>query len=95
MGSRIAALAPAAAFIVATAALVMAIGVPRAAAQQEGRGTKAQRDACMADAFRLCFWSIPDHKRIEACLKSKRKDLSAACHHEVFGYPPHAPRNSQ
>ena len=70
--------------------IAVAADVPRAVAQD--KGTQAQRNACMGDAFRLCFWSIPNHKRIEACLKSKRKDLNAACHREVFGY---APRNSR
>ena len=77
------------------AAVVLAIDAPRAVAQQQNQGTKAQRDACMTDALRLCFWSIPNHQRSEACLKSKRKDLSAACHREVFGYLPDAPRSSQ
>ena len=86
---------PIAALTMVTAALVMAIHVPRAAAQYEGRGTQAQRDACMADAFRFCLGSIPDHKRIEACLRSNRNDSSPACHREVFGYLPRAARSGR
>ena len=49
------------------------------------QGTTDQRNACMADAFRLCASSIPDAVRIEACLKANRRSLTSACSREVFG----------
>ena len=49
-------------------------------------GTAEQRDACMADAFRLCTSAIPDEGRVESCLRGAGSRLSAACY-AVFNPP--------
>lgn len=46
---------------------------------QENRGTPEQRAACAPDAFRLCISDIPDPTKVEACLRQRKTDLSAAC----------------
>jgi len=45
------------------------------------RGTKDEQEACKPDVYRLCaeFVIPPQEDKILACLKSKRKELSAAC----------------
>ena len=48
------------------------------AASAQSQGTSQQRNACMGDAFRFCMTSIPNHKRIEACLRANRRSLSKA-----------------
>ena len=65
---------------------LVALGIPilTCAAAAEGQGTAQQRNACMADTFRLCLSSIPNHARIEACLRHNRRSLSSACWHEIF-----------
>jgi hypothetical protein len=74
---------------IASLGLVSAIAVltlsgPSPAA---AHGTPEQRNACMGGAFRLCAMHIPDHKRIEMCLRTNRRDLSPACRRVVFGAP--------
>ena len=74
-------------FGMAIACVAASIGIAVAGASAApNQGTAEQRQACMGDAFRLCFWEIPNHRRIEICLKAKRRELSSACHREVFGY---------
>lgn len=41
--------------------------------------TAEQREACTADAFRLCSSEIPDIGRVTACMKAKAASLSARC----------------
>nr|WP_242010090.1 hypothetical protein [Acetobacter conturbans] len=42
--------------------------------------TRAQQTAaCKGDALKLCTFSIPNEKKIAACLQSKRDQLSPAC----------------
>ena len=59
------------------AAVVVALG--GAASAQENQGTAEQRAACTPDAFRLCSAYIPDPSGVEACLRQRKSDLSAAC----------------
>ena len=56
-----------------------------AALAQENRGTPEQRAACAPDAFRLCVSYIPDATNVEACLRQRTADLSAACR-DVFDH---------
>ena len=71
---------------------LVALGIPilAGAAAAESRGTEQQRNACMTDAFRFCLSSIPNHARVEACLRANRRSLSSACHREIYdeGPPP-------
>lgn len=46
---------------------------------QENRGTPEQRAACSPDAFRLCADDIPDPKKVENCLRQKKRKLSDPC----------------
>jgi hypothetical protein len=46
------------------------------------QGTAEERSACMGDAFRFCASDIPDVPKIEACLGSKKDQLSSACQAE-------------
>jgi hypothetical protein len=46
------------------------------------QGTAQERSACMGDAFRFCGFDIPDVPKIEACLNSKKDQLSPACRAE-------------
>ncbi|AQS86407.1 hypothetical protein A0U92_10005 [Acetobacter aceti] len=38
-----------------------------------------QTAACKGDALKFCAFSIPNEKKIAACLQSKRDKLSPAC----------------
>ncbi|RJF73962.1 hypothetical protein [Rhodopseudomonas palustris] len=58
------------------------------------RGTQAQREACMPDAFRLCGQFIPDSGRIESCLRAAGPRLSPACY-VVFNPPQERVQPSQ
>ena len=49
------------------------------ASAAEYRGTMEQRAACTPDAFRFCEDAIPDPKKVELCLRSKKPQLSADC----------------
>jgi hypothetical protein len=46
------------------------------------QGTAQERSACMGDAFRFCAFDIPNVPKIEACLNSKKSELSPACRAE-------------
>ena len=41
--------------------------------------TEEERQACEADAFRLCNHAIPDEQRVKACLIANMSRLSPAC----------------
>ncbi|HEY7247162.1 MAG TPA: hypothetical protein VH678_25090 [Xanthobacteraceae bacterium] len=41
--------------------------------------TAAERSACTSDAFRMCFFAIPNQTAVIACLKSKKLQLSPLC----------------
>ena len=58
---------------------VVAIFCATIAFAEDNQGTPEQRAACASDAFRLCSSYIPDHTRIESCLRYKKSELSAAC----------------
>lgn len=68
----------------------VALSIPMLAdtAAAQSRGTDQQRNACMGDAFRYCLSAIPNHKRIESCLRANRRSLSASCHAEIFDDEP-------
>jgi hypothetical protein len=53
-----------------------------AAAPAAAQGTAEERSACIGDAFRFCAGDIPDVPKIEACLESKKSELSPACQAE-------------
>jgi hypothetical protein len=41
--------------------------------------TPEEREACIGDAFRVCFGAIPDRERVHACLLQNVDRLSNAC----------------
>ena len=47
---------------------------------------KAQQHPCMADAFRVCYWNIPNAERIAACLLSHWAILSPQCQSFMANY---------
>jgi hypothetical protein len=50
------------------------------AAPAPGQGyTDEERQACEADAFRLCGNAIPDQERVKACLITNMSKLTPAC----------------
>jgi hypothetical protein len=53
-------------------------------AAAEGQGTEQQRGACLADAFRFCMSAIPNHRKIETCLRANRRSISSACYREIY-----------
>jgi hypothetical protein len=55
------------------------------------QGTSEQASACIGDAFRLCSAYIPDRTQIEACLESKKRQLTPACRAQ-FDEPEPKPR---
>lgn len=65
----------------ARAAAILA-GLFLVSAPAAAQGTAEERSACMGDAFRFCAGDIPDVPKIEACLGSKRGELSPACQAE-------------
>jgi hypothetical protein len=66
-----------AAALVATAALLLALGERLALAREQG--TEQERKACMPDVFRLCNAFIPNPEQIIACLQRNVSTLSPAC----------------
>mgnify|MGYP003348277915 CR=1 FL=1 len=72
--------------------VAMGISLLGGIAAAQGQGTTEQRNACMADAFRFCLSSIPNHKRIEACLRANRRSLSTACYREIYDDSPAPPQ---
>ena len=65
------------------AAMLCITGLPTlllpAAHAQDTRGTRAQREACTPDAFRLCGSAIPDPEKVEECLRGNLIRLSPGC----------------
>ena len=49
------------------------------AAAQSGPSEAQKREACIADALRLCAAYLPDRARITECMISKRDQLSSQC----------------
>ncbi len=58
-------------------ALVLVNSVPADVSAQDLRDR--QREACERDALRLCADYVPDERRIEACMNSRRGELSKPC----------------
>jgi hypothetical protein len=59
-------------------AAALCFGAAHAMAEP-GSGTTDQQDACRPDVFRLCSGEIPNRRKIVACLRENRKQLSPAC----------------
>jgi hypothetical protein len=57
-----------------TAALVMALFSSTAIAE-----TSDERQACIGDAFRVCWAAIPDRNQVFHCLLDNRSRLNPAC----------------
>ncbi|MEZ5785991.1 MAG: hypothetical protein R3D62_14185 [Xanthobacteraceae bacterium] len=53
--------------------------VTTAQAEDEYRGTAAQRRACRPDVFRLCAAEIPNVRAITRCLARRVNSLSPGC----------------
>jgi hypothetical protein len=64
--------------------VALAAGVSRSSLAAQS-GTAEERAACTPDVLRLCFFEIPDQKRIVACLNRKTSELSPACHDVMAG----------
>jgi hypothetical protein len=64
--------------------VALAAGVSRSSLAAQ-RGTAEERAACTPDVLRLCFFEIPDQKRIVDCLNRKTSELSPACHDVMTG----------
>ena len=77
-----------------SAVVALSITVLTDAASAQSQGTSQQRNACMGDAFRFCMTSIPNHKRIEACLRTARRSLSKACYAEIYDDEPAPPKRA-
>ena len=60
-------------FALSSAILLLVAGV---SAQAESR---AERQACENDAFRVCGAAIPDRHNVFLCLMANRRALSPAC----------------
>ncbi|MCH4090804.1 hypothetical protein [Acetobacter sp.] len=63
-------------FLAAACGLLLSVVSPTvvlAATREE------QTAACKGDALKLCAFSIPNEKKIAACLQAKRDRLSPAC----------------
>jgi len=56
------------------AALVMALFSSTAIAE-----TSDERQACIGDAFRVCWAAIPDRNQVFHCLLDNRNRLNPAC----------------
>jgi hypothetical protein len=72
------------AMIIGLLAGSLAAGVSRSSLAAQS-GTAEERAACTPDVLRLCFFEIPDQKRIVDCLNRKTSELSPACHDVMTG----------
>lgn len=59
--------------------LIAGFGLSAVASARAFEVTAEQREACTADAFRLCSSEIPDIGRVTACMTAKKANLSARC----------------
>jgi hypothetical protein len=73
-GLNLNALTPFKAFALITTALAMAFLSSAAIAETTG-----ERQACMGDAFRVCWSAIPDRNAVFHCLMDNRPRLNPAC----------------
>lgn len=55
-------------------AVVSALLTASAAAE-----TPEERQACIGDAFRICWSAIPDRDRVTACMVENKSQLGPAC----------------
>ena len=63
-------------FVLAVSLLAAAM---TCAAAQSSPSEAQKREACMADALRLCAAYLPDRARITDCMISKHGQLSSPC----------------
>jgi hypothetical protein len=62
--------------VFAPPAITLAVAFLSSAAIAE---TSEERQACMGDAFRVCWAAIPDRNRVFHCLLDNRSKLNPAC----------------
>ena len=48
--------------------------------------TPEERNACMGDAFRICWSAIPDRDRVTACMAMNKSQLGPACRAVIARY---------
>lgn len=48
--------------------------------------TSEERNACIGDAFRVCWRAIPNRNEVFVCLLENRNQLSLACHAIMIQY---------
>ena len=65
-------------------AVTVALCLSTLSADAQQGGTPQERDACTPDVYKFCSAEIPDEKRIVACLKRNKKNLSPACYKVFF-----------
>jgi hypothetical protein len=70
--------------IIGLLAAALAVGMSRSSLAAQD-GTAEERAACTPDVLRLCFFEIPDRKRIVDCLNRKTSELSPACREVMTG----------
>ena len=74
--------------IFSVAAAVISLGVAVNAGSAMAQPVANAEQACTPDAMRLCSEFIPDEKRITACLKKNRRNLSTDCRKVFSGGGP-------
>lgn len=65
--------------LMAVSGLTLGLALPLAVAPASAASRSEQTAACKGDVMKLCFFSIPNEKKIASCLESKRDQLSPAC----------------
>ena len=51
--------------------------------------TPEERQACIGDAFRICWSAIPDRERVTACMVENKSQLGPACRAVMARYSRH------
>jgi hypothetical protein len=69
-------------------AAVIAVILPAAAVAQ----TQTEREACVNDAFRVCWSAMPDRHNVFVCLAKNNSQLSGACREVMARYSSHSRR---
>ncbi|HZP69510.1 MAG TPA: hypothetical protein VFB29_06150 [Pseudolabrys sp.] len=55
--------------------------------------TAEERQACIGDAFRVCWAAIPDRQNVLACLVENRSRLNPDCREVINRYSRHQHRH--
>jgi hypothetical protein len=66
-------------------AAAIAVILPAAAVAE----TQTERQACVDDAFRVCFSAMPDRHDVFVCLAKNSSQLSDACRKVIARHSPH------